>query len=128
VWTSGRLVNVWDEKDIHVYVHIRNILRARGCFRNVKVPSSPYKRGREGTCKWIHNLWSLSSPWEILCLLQRHHCAWTCSLYLLSCSGIPSGFSDTPNIYTAPRWYVRIDLARDASPPVGSKIPTRGGE
>jgi hypothetical protein len=24
-------------------------------FRNVKVPSSPYKRGREGTCKRIHN-------------------------------------------------------------------------
>jgi hypothetical protein len=51
VWTSGRLVNVWDEKDIHVCVHIRNILRVRGCSRNVKVPSSPYKRGCEGTCK-----------------------------------------------------------------------------
>jgi hypothetical protein len=25
VWTSGRLVNVWDVKDIHVHVHIRNI-------------------------------------------------------------------------------------------------------
>jgi hypothetical protein len=43
VWTSGRLVNVWDEKDIHVCVHIRNILWVQGCFRNVKVPSSPYK-------------------------------------------------------------------------------------
>jgi hypothetical protein len=48
VWTSGRLVNIWDEKDILVCVHIRNILRARGCFRNVKVPSSPYKRGAWG--------------------------------------------------------------------------------
>jgi hypothetical protein len=43
VWTSGRLVNVWGEKDNLVCVHIRNILRARGCFRNVKVPWSPYK-------------------------------------------------------------------------------------
>jgi hypothetical protein len=51
VWTSGKLVNIWYEKDILVCVHIRNILRARGCFRNVKVPSSPYKRGREGTWK-----------------------------------------------------------------------------
>jgi hypothetical protein len=25
VWTSGRLVNVWDIKDIHVCVHTRNI-------------------------------------------------------------------------------------------------------
>jgi hypothetical protein len=25
VWTSGRLVNVWDVKDIHVCVHTRNI-------------------------------------------------------------------------------------------------------
>jgi hypothetical protein len=30
-------------------------------FRNVKVPSSPYKRGREGTCKRTHNFWGLSS-------------------------------------------------------------------
>jgi hypothetical protein len=59
VWTSGRLVNIWDEKDILICVHIRNILRARGCFRNVKVPSSPYKRGREGTCKDTHCSWKL---------------------------------------------------------------------
>jgi hypothetical protein len=59
VWTSGRLVNVWDEKDILVCVHIRNILWARGYFRNVKVPSSPYKSGREGTCKWIQNFGNL---------------------------------------------------------------------
>jgi hypothetical protein len=45
VWTSGRLVNVLDKKDILVCVHTRNILWAWGCFRNVKVPSSPYKRG-----------------------------------------------------------------------------------
>jgi hypothetical protein len=25
VWTSGMLVNVWDVKDVHVWVHIRNI-------------------------------------------------------------------------------------------------------
>jgi hypothetical protein len=61
VWTSGRLVNVWDVIDIHVHVHTMNILWARGCFRNVKVPSSPYKRGREGTCKRINNFWGLSS-------------------------------------------------------------------
>jgi hypothetical protein len=64
VWTSGRLVNVWDVKDIRVHVHTRNILWVRGCFRNAKVPSSPYKRGREGTCKRIHNFWGLSNLWE----------------------------------------------------------------
>jgi hypothetical protein len=35
--------NVWDVKDIHVHVHTRNIPKFRGYFRNVKVPSSPYK-------------------------------------------------------------------------------------
>jgi hypothetical protein len=53
VWASGRFVNVLDKKDILVCVHTRNILWAWGCFGNVKVPSSPYKRGREGTCKRI---------------------------------------------------------------------------
>jgi hypothetical protein len=71
VWTSGRFVNIWDVKDIYVHVHTRNILWVRGCFRNVKVPSSPYKRGRVGTCKGIRNFWGLSSLWEILCLLLR---------------------------------------------------------
>jgi hypothetical protein len=46
VWTSGKLVNIWDVKDIHVCVHIRNIPWIRGYFRNVKDPSSPYKRWR----------------------------------------------------------------------------------
>jgi hypothetical protein len=46
-------------KDIRVCIHIRNILRARGCYRNVKVPSSPYKRGREGTCKRIQTFLGL---------------------------------------------------------------------
>jgi hypothetical protein len=45
VWTGGRLVNLLDEKDILVCVHIRNTLWVRVRFRNVKVPSSPYKRG-----------------------------------------------------------------------------------
>jgi hypothetical protein len=53
VWTSGRFVNVLDEKDTLVCVHTRNIPWAWGCFWYVKVPSSPYKRGREGTCKRI---------------------------------------------------------------------------
>jgi hypothetical protein len=61
VWTSGRLVSVWDVKDIHVHVHTRNIPWVRGYFRNVKVSSSPYNREREGTCKSIHNFWGLSS-------------------------------------------------------------------
>jgi hypothetical protein len=54
-----------DEKDILVCVHIRNILRARGCFRNVKVPSPPYKRGREGTCKRIQILEFVQSAGRI---------------------------------------------------------------
>jgi hypothetical protein len=61
VWTSGKLVNVWDVKDIHVCVHIGNIPWIRGYFWNVKVPSSPYKRGRKGTCKRIRNFWGLRS-------------------------------------------------------------------
>jgi hypothetical protein len=69
VWTGGRLVNMLDEKDILVCVHISNILRARGCFRNVKVPSSPYKRGREGTCKQIQIFGNLCNlPGESLSL------------------------------------------------------------
>jgi hypothetical protein len=63
IWTSGRLVNVWDLKDIRVCVHTRNILWVQGYFRNVKVPSSPYKRGCEGTCKRTHNFWDFSSLW-----------------------------------------------------------------
>jgi hypothetical protein len=85
LWTSGRLVNIWDGNDIHVCVHTGNILWARGYFQNVKVPSSPYKRGREGTYKWIHNFGSLSILWEILSLLSRHRCAWTSLLCSLSC-------------------------------------------
>jgi hypothetical protein len=64
MWTSDRLVNIWDVKDIYVCVHTRNILWVQGYCWNVKVPSSPYKRGREGTCKRIHNYWGLSSLWE----------------------------------------------------------------
>jgi hypothetical protein len=70
VWTGGRLVNMLDEKDILVCVHIRNILWAWGRFRNVKVPSSPYKRGREGTCKRIQTFGSCAIDWEIHCLLS----------------------------------------------------------
>jgi hypothetical protein len=68
-----------DEKDILVCVHTRNILRARGCYRYVKVPSSPYKRGRKGTCKRIQTFWNL-------CYLQRESqslCALTLSLNVL---------------------------------------------
>jgi hypothetical protein len=48
VWTSGRFVSMLGEKDILLCVHTRNILWAWGCFRYVKVPSSPYKRGAQG--------------------------------------------------------------------------------
>jgi hypothetical protein len=101
VWTSGKIVNVWNEKDIHVCVHIRNILRARGCFRNVKVSSSHYKRGREGPCKDRHNFWGFCSLCEILSLLLRRCITWTCSLYFHSCLGISSGFSDPPTALRA---------------------------
>jgi hypothetical protein len=79
VWTSGRFVNMLDEKDIFVCVHIRNILWGWGCFRYVKIPSSPYKRGREGTCK-------RTQIFGNLCNLQRESqslCALTLCLYVL---------------------------------------------
>jgi hypothetical protein len=38
VWTSGRLVNVWDVKDMHVDVHIRNIPGVRWAFSECKSP------------------------------------------------------------------------------------------
>jgi hypothetical protein len=60
-----------DEKDILVCVHIRNILRARGCFGNVKVPSSPYKRGREGTCKRFQIFWELVQSAGRITVSQR---------------------------------------------------------
>jgi hypothetical protein len=72
VWTSGRFVNMLDEKDILVCVHTRNIPWAWGCFWYVKVPSSPYKRGREGTCKRIQtfgNLSNLQRESQSLCAL-----------------------------------------------------------
>jgi hypothetical protein len=74
VWTSGRFVNMLDEKDIFVCVHTRNIPWAWGCFWYVRVPSSPYKRGREGTCKRIQifenlcNLLGESQPLSALTL------------------------------------------------------------
>jgi hypothetical protein len=72
VWTSGRFVNMLDEKDILVCVHTRNIPWAWGCFWYVKVPSSPYKRGHEGTCKRIQtfgNLSNLQRESQSLCTL-----------------------------------------------------------
>jgi hypothetical protein len=94
VWTSGRLVNIWDVKDVHVRVHIRNILWIRGYFQDVKVSSSPYKRGREGTCKGIHNFWGLSILYEILCLLLRHLRFWLERLHIFfSC--VRGSYSDS---------------------------------
>jgi hypothetical protein len=72
VWTSGRFVNMLDEKDILVCVHTRNIPWAWGCFWYIKVPPSPYKRGREGTCKRIQifgNLCNLQRKSQSLCAL-----------------------------------------------------------
>jgi hypothetical protein len=72
VWTSGRFVNMLDKKDILVCVHTGNIPWAGGCCRYVKVPSSPYKRGREGTCKRIQifgNLCNLQRGLQSLCAL-----------------------------------------------------------
>jgi hypothetical protein len=64
-----------DVKDIHVHVHIRNIPYIRGYFRNVKVPSSRYKRGCGGTCKGTHNFGGVSSLLEIICLFFRELCS-----------------------------------------------------
>jgi hypothetical protein len=56
-------------------------LVSEGYFRNVKVPSSPYKRGRKGTCKGIHNFWGLSSLWGdsvsycVITVLERAYCS-----------------------------------------------------
>jgi hypothetical protein len=91
VWTSGRIVNMLDEKDILVCIHTRNILWGWGCFRHVKVPSSPYKRGARarvngfrlfGTCaicRGNHSLFALSL------------CTWTC-LELSLVLGLSSEF------------------------------------
>jgi hypothetical protein len=59
VWTSGRFVNMLGGKDDLVCVHTGNILWGWGCCRHVKVPSSPYKRGRKGTCKRIQTFLEL---------------------------------------------------------------------
>jgi hypothetical protein len=75
VWTSGRFVNMLDEKDSPVCIHTRNILWGRGCYLYVKVPSSPYKRGRKGTCKRMQTFWNL-------CYLQRESQS-LCTLTLL---------------------------------------------
>jgi hypothetical protein len=62
-------------KDILVCVHIRNILRARGCYRHVKVPSSPYKRGRKGTCKRIQTFLGLVLSAGGISISLRPNCA-----------------------------------------------------
>jgi hypothetical protein len=102
VWTGGRLVNMLDEKDILVCVHIRNILWARGRFRNVKAPSSPYKRGREGTCKRIQTFGTCAIDWEIHCPLVFWFCVWTCWV-LSRVRGTIRIFRVTPQQYILPR-------------------------
>jgi hypothetical protein len=100
VWTSGRFVNMLGEKDILVCVHTENILWAWGCFGYVKVPSSPYKTGRKGTCKRIQTFWNL-------CNLQREsQSLWALTLYLervknsLSCvREVIRTFRVTPNTH-----------------------------
>jgi hypothetical protein len=48
-------------KKTFLYVFTLGIFfELEGVF-GVKVPSSPYKRGREGTCKWIQNFGNLSN-------------------------------------------------------------------
>jgi hypothetical protein len=78
VWTSGRFVNMLDEKDILVRVHTRNIPWAWGCCRYVKVPSSPYKRGREGTCKQIRLFGTCAISGGNHSLFALSLCTWTC--------------------------------------------------
>jgi hypothetical protein len=73
VWTSGRFVNMLGGKDILVCVHSRNILWGWGCFRHVKVPSSPYKNGRKGTCKRIQTFWELVLFAERITVSLRSH-------------------------------------------------------
>jgi hypothetical protein len=85
VWTGGRFVNMLDEKDILVCIHNRNILRAWGCFRYVKVPSSPYKRGREGTCKRDSDFLELVLLAEGITVSLRSHFVFERVLNSLSC-------------------------------------------
>jgi hypothetical protein len=82
----------------------------------VKVPSSPYKRGREGTCKRIQTFWNL-------CNLQRESqsiCALTLCLTMLrtlSCvRGIIRIFRVTPNSHLS------------TVPSIGSISTSRGNE
>jgi hypothetical protein len=79
VWTSDRFVNMLDEKDNLVCVHTRNILWGQGCYRYVKVPSSPYKMGRKGTCKRIQTFWNscyLQRGLQSLCALTLYLNVW----------------------------------------------------
>jgi hypothetical protein len=99
VWTSGRFVNMLDEKDILVCVHTKNIPWAWGCCRYVKVPSSPYKRGHEGTCKRIQTFWNLCNQQRELQSL----CTLTVCLNVprtlslsLACSGKHPNFLGNP--------------------------------
>jgi hypothetical protein len=79
---------------------IQNFGVNRGYFRNVKVPSSPYKRGREVPCKRIHNFWAKSSLWEILYLLFRElHFRLKHSCILYSCTPM---FGDSLRFFGLP--------------------------
>jgi hypothetical protein len=97
------------KNDILVRVHIRNIPWAQGCHWNVKVPSSPYKRGCEGTCKQIQNFGNLSHQWEIFSLLLSYCCIWArppLSLFFVLVLGEPYRiFGYPPNRpLNAPPW------------------------
>jgi hypothetical protein len=74
VWTSGRFVTMLDEKDNPVCVHTRNIFWGWGCYRYVKVPSSPYKRGRKGTCKRIQTFLGLVQSAEGVAVSSHSNC------------------------------------------------------
>jgi hypothetical protein len=84
MWTSGRLVNVRDVKDIHVCVHIRNIPWIWGYVRNVKVPSSPYKRGARAHVKELTTFeaWAvfrrLFVSSCVISVLERVHIPFSC--------------------------------------------------
>jgi hypothetical protein len=109
VWTSGRLVNIYEMEMTFMYVFTLGIFfELEGIFGRVKVPSSPYKRGREGTCKWIHNFGSLSILWEILSLLPRYCCVWTSLLCSLSFV-----FGDRTRIFGYPQQTWSISHTQD---------------
>jgi hypothetical protein len=106
VWTSGRLVNVWnqprksrDAKDVYVHVHTRNIPWIWVYFRDVKSPFVSLLKGGVRACvKGFTTFEASTGFWRLFVSLSRF--LWLVFFY--SCVRGSSIFFRTPQQWRPP--------------------------